>query len=142
MISTKGRYALRALIDLAIHGGREAYVPMRDLAQRQEISLKYLERILPLLKENGLVEAAAGRGGGYRLRRLDVSVLEVLEIVEGDLAPVACLRNEGNGCKRSAICATLPMWQKFNAITRDFFAGITLADLARDSRNTDLAADS
>ena len=92
MISTRGRYALRVLIDLAEHAER-GYVPMKEIAERQGISLKYLERILPVLSKNGLIEGVQGRGGGYRLNRSpeDCRIGEILRLTEGDLAPVACL---------------------------------------------------
>ena len=132
MISTRGRYALRVLIDLAehAHGG---WIPMKEVAERQEISLKYLERILPVLTKNGIIEGAQGKGGGYRLTREpdEVRVWDILVLTEEDLAPVACLADGAKPCERGAECRTLPMWERFYALTREFFSGITLADLMR-----------
>ena len=130
MISTRGRYALRVMIDLAEHRNGK-YIPMKDVAARQEISLKYLERILPLLTQNGLLEGVHGRGGGYRLCRApeDTTVGEILRIMEGDLAPVSCLESDAKPCERMAECRTLPMWTEFLRLTNEYFDGITLADL-------------
>ena len=105
---------------------------MKIVAARQDISLKYLEQILPSLTKNKLVEAASGKGGGYRLTRRPelYTVGEVLRITEGDLAPVACLECGAVPCKRSQGCKTLPMWKKFDDITKKFFDSITIVDLA------------
>ena len=133
MISTRGRYALRVIIDLAEHrnGG---FIPMKEVADRQEISLKYLERIMPLLTKENLVEGMHGKGGGYRLCRPpeEYSVGEILRITEGSLAPVACLDCGAKPCSRAAECRTLPMWQKYYSITNEFFDGITVADLMQN----------
>ena len=132
MISTRGRYALRVMIDLAEHSNG-GYIPMKDVAARQEISLKYLERILPVLTKNELVEGIQGKGGGYRLTR-DPSaypVGEILRLTEGDLAPVACLENGSTPCGRSIECRTIEMWSRLNQLINDFFDGITLADLMK-----------
>ncbi len=130
MISTRGRYALRVMIDLAEHqnGG---YIPMKDVAERQEISLKYIERIMPVLTRSGCVEGVHGKGGGYRLTRApeDYTAGEILRLAEGDLSPVACLQEGAKPCPRAAECRTLPMWRDFYRLTREYFDGITLADL-------------
>ena len=131
MISTRGRYALRVMIDLAEHrSGR--YIPMKEVAARQEISLKYIERIMPLLTKSGLVEGQHGKGGGYMLRREPESYTagEILRAAEGDLAPVACLGCGAQPCPRAAMCRTLPMWERYNKLTNDFFDSVTLAELA------------
>ena len=130
MISTRGRYALRVMIDLAEHGGEE-YIPMKDVAARQDISLKYLEKILPLLTQGNLVTGIHGRGGGYRLTREpdEYTLWEILRLAEGDLAPVACLQENAAACSRAAECRTLPVWEKYYELTKDYFSGITLADL-------------
>ena len=101
MISTRGRYALRVLIDLAEHGGG-SYIPMKEVAERQDISLKYLERILPLLTKSGYVEGVHGKGGGYRLKKEpdNIRVGDVLRLTEGELAPVACLAKDADVCER------------------------------------------
>ena len=129
MISTRGRYALRVLIDLAEHGG--GYVPMREVAARQDISLKYIEKILPALVGGGFVEGVHGKGGGYRLSRdpASISVLDVLLLAEGDLAPVSCLCTGAAPCPRAAFCKTLPMWKGYEKMEKDYFGGITVADL-------------
>ena len=133
MISTRGRYALRVMIDLAEHSGGD-FVPMKEVAARQEISLKYIERIMPLLTIEKLVEGQHGKGGGYRLCRPpeDYSVGEILRITEGGLAPVACLECGAKPCSRAAECRTLPMWQKYYAMTNEFFDGISVADLMQN----------
>lgn len=129
MISTRGRYALRVMIDLARHGNG-GYIPMREVALRQDISLKYLERILPALSRGGLVEGVQGRGGGYRLCRPPecCSVGEILRLTEGPLAPVACLEPGAPPCPRESGCATVPMWREFDRMVNDYFDALTLAD--------------
>ena len=138
MISTRGRYALRVMIDLAEHGGGD-FVPMKDVAARQEISLKYIERIMPLLTKENLVEGQHGKGGGYRLCRPpeDYSVGEILRATEGGLAPVACLECGAKPCPRAAECRTLPMWKKYYAMTNEFFDGISIADLMKNGASYD-----
>ena len=130
MISTKGRYALRVMVDLAEHadGG---YLAMREVAKRQEISLKYLERILPLLVDGGLVEGLRGKGGGYRLTRRpeEYPLGEILRRTEGDLAPVSCLESCSPACPRSADCPTLPLWRDLDRLINEYLDGKTLADL-------------
>ena len=134
MISTRGRYALRVMIDLAEHrsGG---YIPMKDVAERQEISLKYLVNILPVLKRGGLIEGVHGKSGGYRLKREPQAckVGEILRLTEGDLAPVACLACGAAPCPRAAACKTLPMWSRFNEMINTYFDGITVADLMENA---------
>ena len=133
MVSTRGRYALRVMIDLAEHsdGG---FIAMKEVAQRQEISLKYLERILPLLVEAGLVEGLRGKGGGYRLTREpdEYPLGEILRKTEGDLAPVACLECGAKPCSRTAECRTLPMWKELDAIINNYLDNKTLADLVKE----------
>ena len=130
MISTRGRYALRVLVDLARHSS-SGFVSMKDVGRRQGISPKYLEQILPALKKAGFVQSAPGRSGGYRLARSPKSctVGEILSLAEGPLCPVACMEPDARGCPRAANCPTLPMWQAYYAMTRAFFEGITLEDL-------------
>ena len=129
LISSRGRYALRVLVDLAEHSG-EGLIPMKDVAGRQNISLKYLEKILPALSKNGFVECRHGTGGGYKLAvsPRDCRVGDVLRLTEGDLAPVSCLCS-GAECANSPRCRTYPMWEKFGRMINDFFDGITIADL-------------
>ncbi len=130
MISTKGRYALRVMLDLAEHCG-EGYIPMKSVAERQKISLKYIERIMPALSKNRLVEGVHGKGGGYRLLRNaeDYTVGEILRLTEGNLAPVACPEIESARCARANECKTLSMWKKFYEMSNEYFDGITLAEL-------------
>ena len=130
MISTRGRYALRVMIDLAETGGNN-FVAMKKIAERQGISLKYLERIIPVLVKNGLIEGVQGKGGGYRLCRSpkEYSVGEILRLTEGDLAPVSCLECNADSCERAAECKTLPMWRDFYKMVNSYFDGISLADL-------------
>lgn len=132
MISTRGRYALRVMIDLAEHAA-SGYIPMKDVAQRQGLSLKYLERIMPILTQNKLVEAQHGKGGGYRLTREPeaYTVADIVKLTEGDLAPVACLAEGAAPCARRAECRTIAMWEELHALIHDFFSGKTLADLMR-----------
>ena len=126
------------MIDLAEHGGGD-FVPMKEVAARQEISLKYIERIMPLLTKENLVEGLHGKGGGYRLCRPpeDYSVGEILRITEGELAPVACLERGAKPCPRAAECRTLPMWKKYYAMTNEFFDGISIADLMKNGASYD-----
>ena len=130
MISTRGRYALRVMIDLAEHIDN-GYVPMKEVAKRQEISLKYLERILPVLVKKGLVEGVQGKGGGYKLSRApeNCTVGEILKLTDGNLAPVACLDCNAEVCEKKNSCKTLSMWTEFHHITNEYFDGITIADL-------------
>ena len=130
MISTRGRYAIRVLLDLAEHRG-EAFTPMKEVARRQEISLKYLEKIMPLLRKANMVEGQHGKGGGYRLTMEpeNYRIGDILRLTEVDLAPVACLSTPTNTCPRAPYCRTLPMWQKYYEMTLSYFDGITIRDL-------------
>ncbi|SHJ77970.1 transcriptional regulator, BadM/Rrf2 family [Hathewaya proteolytica DSM 3090] len=132
MISTKGRYALRVMIDLAEHNSG-SYIPLSDIAKRQEISEKYLESIVSTLSKNGLVDALRGKGGGYKLNREpeNYTVASILKVTEGSLAPVACLdtTSNSNKCTRASQCKTLAMWKNLQKVIDDFFEGITIADL-------------
>lgn len=132
MISTRGRYALRVMIDLA-EARNERYVPMKTIAQRQGISLKYLERILPILAKNQIVEGIQGKGGGYRLCRKpeEYRVGEILRLTEGDLAPVSCLKCGAEPCEHLETCRTIPMWKEFHHMINGYFDGITIRDLMK-----------
>lgn len=138
MISTKGRYSLRVLIDLAEHSSGE-YIPMKDVASRQDISLKYAEKLLPVLTKNNLIEGVHGKGGGYRLTKSpeEYTVWEVLKIAEGDLAPVACLEENAKPCSRASDCRTLGMWKEYYEMTKKYFSGITIADLMKTATGGD-----
>lgn len=130
MISTRGRYAIRVMLDLAEHE-TGSYIPLKDIAARQEISKKYLEIIVKDLVKSGLVTAASGKGGGYMLCRKpeEYSIGEILELMEGTLSSVACLAADKNECPRRNDCQTLPMWTEYDNMVRDFFYGKKLSDL-------------
>ena len=134
VVSTKGRYALRVMIDLAEHSG-QGYIPMKEVAQRQNISLKYIERLLPPLTKNHYIVGMHGKGGGYKLTRQpeEYRVGDILRLTEGSLAPVACLKEcNVESCEMMEDCRTRPMWEKLDHMINDFFDGITLADLMRN----------
>ena len=130
MISTKGRYALRIMIDLAQHG-ENGNVALKDIADRQQISKKYLEIIVRDLVKSGMLEGVSGKGGGYRLCRKpeEYTVCEIIEVIEGTLAPVACLEKGAGPCPLAPVCHTLPMWEEYYKLTHDFFSGKKLSDL-------------
>lgn len=136
MISTRGRYAVRVMIDLAEHdtGG---YIPMKEVAERQGISLKYIERIMPMLTRAKLVQGVAGKGGGYRLRRAAESyhLGEILRAAEGDMAPVSCLSCGAEPCERAGDCRTLPVWQEYFRLTNEYFDSVSLVGLLRQTRS-------
>ena len=133
MISTKGRYALRMLVDMAEHERGGGYVPLKEIAARQEISEKYLESIVKLLVQNNVLIGVRGKGGGYRLNgtRDQFTVRRILEITEGSLAPVACLCELHEPCARMANCRTYPMWQGLSKLICDYLDSYTLADLMK-----------
>lgn len=129
-ISTKGRYALRMLLDLAEHQ-QDGYIALKDIARRQEISKKYLEQIIPILNRSDILLANRGFQGGYRLAKApdQYTVGEILRITEGGLAPVSCLNTTPINCSRSAECPTLPVWQGLYRVINEYLDGITLQDL-------------
>ena len=131
MISTKGRYAMRVMIDLA-QQNPDAFIPLDEIATRQGISKKYLEIILKSLVQNKLLKGLRGKGGGYQLTRhpADYTVGEILELTEGTLAVVACLQKGADTCQRKECCNTLPMWKHFDQMVHNFFYNITLESLA------------
>ena len=131
LISTKGRYALRVMIDLAEHQA-EGYIPLKRIAERQDISEKYLESIIKLLVRSGLLSGLRGKGGGYRLTKApeQYTVKAILQLTEDSLAPVACLAKGAAPCARAAECRTLTMWQGLYHVIDDYLEHITLADLA------------
>ena len=132
MISTKGRYAIRVMIDLA-KNDNGGYIPLKDVAARQEISKKYLEIIVKDMVSGGLLVGASGKGGGYRLMRKpeEYTIGEIIELMEGSLATVACLADGAAPCPRAAGCETLPLWAEYDKLTRDFFYGKRLSDLLK-----------
>ena len=135
IISTRGRYALRVMLDLA-ENGNGAYIAMKKIAERQGISLKYLEQILPVLTQNNIIEGISGKGGGYRLTRKpeEYNVGEILRLTEGNLAPVACLQCNAEKCDRADNCPTLPMWTEFHHMVNQYFDSITLSSLIEQER--------
>ena len=132
LVSTRGRYALRFLVDLA-ENQDAGYITTHELAERQEISQKYAERLMGLLSKNNFVKTQHGKGGGYKLAKNpeDYKVSEILLAMDEDLSPVECLTCKPNMCPRAEFCRTLPMWQKLDAMINNFFEGITLADLMK-----------
>lgn len=136
-ISTKGRYALRMLLDLAEHK-EHGYIALKDIAKRQEISKKYLEQIVPMLNRSNILQTNRGFQGGYKLARepREYTVGDILRITEGSLAPVACLTQEPNQCIRSGECATLSMWQGLYRVINEYLDSITLQDLLDKQQET------
>ena len=131
VISSKGEYALRVMVYLAMnHDGR--YIPLKEIVQKEALSQKYLESITRMLSKAQLIEAASGHGGGYRLVRppQEYTLWEILELTEGSLAPVACLKDSSSVCDRSKGCYTLPIWQGLADLIKDYFSKMTLADVA------------
>ena len=135
MISTKGRYALRVMIEMALHDPEE-YVPLKSIADNQDISGKYLEAIISPLVKAGLLNGQRGEGGGYRLARTpaEYTVLDILKEVETSIAPVACLEGPVNTCERAPICSTLQMWTGLRDVMFDYLGGTTLEDLVEKER--------
>ncbi len=133
MISTKGRYAIRVMLDLAENDSGK-YIPLKDIAERQGISKKYLEIIVKDMVAGGLVAGASGKGGGYKLCRKpeEYPLGEIIELTEGPLAPVACLAEGAVSCPRAVSCETLPLWEEYDKLTHDFFYGKRLSDLLRN----------
>ena len=130
MITTKGRYAIRVMIDLA-ENDQGKYIPLKDIAARQGISKKYLEIIVKDMVAGGLLAGASGKGGGYRLCRKseEYTVYEILHLMEDTLSPVACIADRENLCPRKDICRTLPMWIEFDQVVKEFFLHKRLSDL-------------
>lgn len=131
-ISTRGRYALRFMIDLAQHSSSE-FIPLRDISERQNISIKYLEQIISLLSKFGLLSSIRGPQGGYKLTKPanEYTIGSILRITEGNLAPVACLETPENNCQRASSCPTLKLWKGLNQIVNNYLDGITLESLAK-----------
>ena len=130
IVSTKGRYALRVMVHFALHGGQR-YIPLKEIAEAEGISQKYLESIMTVLSKADFVDAVHGKGGGYRLNRApdQYTVGSILKLTEGSLAAVSCTAQGPSACSRSTCCQTKPMWDKLDAMIDSFFEGITLADL-------------
>lgn len=135
-ISTRGRYAVRVMLDLAERNNGE-YIPLMEIAKRQEISEKYLEAIVSSLSKNGLVKSLRGKGGGYQLAGTPdtCTIGSILRVTEGSMAPVACLDESPNQCERAASCRTLKMWEGLHKLVQEYFDGITLQDLLTEEQD-------
>ena len=135
LISTRGRYALRVLVDLA-ENQNDGYITLKETADRQEISEKYLESIVKDLVKGQFVEGVRGKGGGYRLARPagDINVLDVLRSTEGPLVPVACLEDGSKPCPRADACRTLPLWEGLNKVVGEYLVGFSVQDLIKEER--------
>lgn len=132
IVSTRGRYALRVMIDLAENSNQER-IPLKEIAERQGISQKYIESIMTLLSKNKFVDAIHGKGGGYKLNKKpqEYRVGDILRLTEGTLAPVACLDKDAPPCDRKKFCRTLPMWTKLDKLVEDYLDSVTLSDLTK-----------
>ena len=135
IVSTKGRYALRVMLCFARRGGDE-YIPLKEIAEAEGISQKYLESIMTILSKAGFVDAVHGKGGGYRLNRKpeEYTVGSILKLTEGSLAAVSCTSQGAAACSRTTCCQTLPMWERLEKMIDEFFEGITLADLLKEGQ--------
>lgn len=130
LISSKGRYALRVMLDLAENAGGQ-FTPLKDITERQNISKKYLESIMVILSKAGFVEAMHGKGGGYKLSKepKEYKVGDILRLTEGTLAPVMCLGEEAKPCERAGVCQTLPLWAGLNKVISEYLDNISLEDI-------------
>lgn len=139
LISSKGRYALRVMLDLA-ENCEGQYIPLRDITVRQNISQKYLESIMVMLSKSGFVEAMHGKGGGYKLSRKpkDYRIGDILRLTEGTLAPVMCLEENAKPCERADGCKTLSLWTGLNKVISEYLDEITLADILQEKQEKDL----
>ena len=142
LISTRGRYAIRVLLDLAEHQN-DGYIAMKAVAERQRLSLKYIQAIMPTLSKNKLIEGVHGKGGGYRLSKplSEYRIGDILRLTEGNLAPVTCLECDAKPCNRKDTCPTLPMWTEFHKMVNDYFDGITLEDLIKNNSHFQISSD-
>ena len=136
IVSTKGRYALRVMVYFVLNGGDNKYIPLKEIAEAEDISQKYLESIMTTLSKAGFVDALHGKGGGYRLNRPPegYTVGGILKLTEGSLAVASCTTQGAAACSRSECCHALPMWEKLDKMIDDFFEGITLADLLQETK--------
>ena len=130
LVSTRGRYAIRVMIDLAEHMNGK-YIPMKEIADRQDVSLKYMTKIMQALTKSGMLDGQHGKGGGYKLNRdpEEYRVGDILRLTEGTLAPVACIDETDCKCDRSFECRTGPMWNELDKLISEYLDGITIADL-------------
>ena len=136
LISSKGRYALRVMLDLA-ENSKGQFIPLKDITERQNISKKYLESIMVILSKAGFVEALHGKGGGYKLSKeaKEYKVGDILRLTEGTLAPVMCLEENAKPCEKADKCKTLPLWTGLNQVIREYLDNISLEDMLRESEN-------
>lgn len=134
LISSKGRYALRVMLDLAENSNGQ-FIPLKDITRRQNISQKYLESIMVMLSKSGFVEAMHGKGGGYRLSKeaKEYKIGDILRLTEGTLAPVMCLEENAKECERADTCQTLPLWAGLNKVISDYLDNISLEDILQGS---------
>lgn len=137
MISTKGRYALRLMLDLAEHRG-EGFIALKDIAERQDISKKYLEQIVPMLNKAGVLRTTRGYQGGYQLAKNpdECTVGDILRITEGSLAPVACLDGPVNLCEKADSCMTLEVWKGLDRVISEYLDSVTLQSILDSHRST------
>lgn len=135
MISTKGRYALRVMVDLALYSNGE-YITLKDISARQEISVKYLEQVIQTMNRAGFLHSLRGNNGGYKLAKSasDITAGDILRAAEGTLAPVACLKEDHNTCTRAGVCTTVEFWEGFYNVINNYVDNITLAELADKAR--------
>ena len=135
LISSKGRYAIRVILDLAEHSDGQ-FIPLKDIAARQEISQKYMESIMTLLSKNGFVEAMHGKGGGYCLNKpaSEYKIGDILRLTEGTLAPVTCLQEEAQACERAVHCKTLPLWTGLDQVIREYLDNISIGDILEENQ--------
>ena len=133
IVSTKGRYALRVMVSFAQRGG-EGYIPLKEIAEKEGISQKYLESIMSTLSKAGFLDAVHGKGGGYRLNRKpeEYTVGSILKLTEGGISAVSCTSQGASACSRSECCQAKPMWDKLDRMIDEFFEGITIGDLLKD----------
>ena len=134
IVSTKGRYALRVMVNFA-QRDREEYIPLKEIAEAEGISQKYLESIMSVLSKAGFVDAAHGKGGGYRLNRKpeEYTVGAILKLTEGGLTAVSCTTQGASACSRTECCQAKPMWDRLDKMIDEFFEGITVADLLKEN---------
>ena len=135
IVSTRGRYALRVMVHFATRGG-DRYIPLKEIAEAEGISQKYLESIMTVLSKAGFVDAVHGKGGGYRLNRRpeEYTVGSILKLTEGGLTAVSCTSQGASACSRAECCNALPMWERLDKMINDFFEGITLMDLLKETK--------
>lgn len=136
IVSTKGRYALRVMVNFAQRGGND-YIPLKEIAEQEGISQKYLESIMTVLSKAGFVDAVHGKGGGYRLNRSprDYTIGGILKLTEGSLSAVSCTSQGAAACSRTECCQAKPMWDRLDKLIDDFFEGITLEDLLSENKS-------